>query len=201
MQAGGGVGPDQVNLVVSDLIGVQQMLSAAFPQVNNLTDLHAQVIINQLNEEIASIENASAPAGTLILGTDLGQFVGRAINDIHRDIIDIAQGDPGLQAAFNPTPLPALNTPPAPFHDNASRGLQIESTMTTAQLAEAKDRAEAWRPNSLDEVLAMTIPLPEVAGAKLPWPRLVLRAYVANAREEGIGVRVLDVPAPHNKKP
>src|SRR5437762_1834572 len=117
----GGVGPDQVNLVVSDLIGVQQALSAAFPQVNNLTDLHAQVIINQLNEEIASIENAAAPAGTLILGTDLGQFVGRAINDIHRDIIDIAQGDPGLQAVFNPTPLPALNTPPAPFHDNADQ--------------------------------------------------------------------------------
>src|SRR5437762_1970860 len=117
----GGVGPDQVNLVVSDLIGVQQALSAAFPQVNNLTDLHAQVIINQLNEEIASIENASAPAGTLILGTDLGQFVGRAINDIHRDIIDIAQGDTALQAIFNPTPLPALNTPPAPFHDNATQ--------------------------------------------------------------------------------
>src|SRR5689334_8311201 len=117
----GGVGPDQVNLIVSDLIGVQQMLSAAVPQVNNLSDLHAQVIINQLNEEIASIENAAAPTGTLILGTDLGQFVGRAINDIHRDIIDIAQGDEGLQAVFNPTPLPALNQPPAPFHDNADQ--------------------------------------------------------------------------------
>ena len=33
----GGVGPDQVNLIVSDLIGVQQMLSAAVPQVNNLS--------------------------------------------------------------------------------------------------------------------------------------------------------------------
>src|SRR5437016_5628638 len=115
----GGVGPDQVNLIVSDLVGVQQMLSAADPQINNLTDLHTHVIINQLNEEIASIENANAPtAGTLTLGTDLGQFVGRAINDIHRDIIDIAQGDAGVQAIFNPTPLPALNTPPAPFHDN-----------------------------------------------------------------------------------
>src|SRR5207248_43978 len=70
----GGVGPDQVNLIVSDLIGVQQMLSAALPQVNNLTDLHMQVIINQLNEEIASVENANAPTtGTLTLGTDLGQ--------------------------------------------------------------------------------------------------------------------------------
>ena len=97
------------------------MLSAAVPQINNLTDLHTQVIINQLNEEIASVENANSPTGTLMLGTDLGQFVGRAINDIHRDIIDIAQGDAGVQAIFNPTPLPALNTPPAPFHDNAEQ--------------------------------------------------------------------------------
>src|SRR5436190_6107850 len=118
----GGVGPDQVNLIVSDLIGVQQMLSAALPQVNNLTDLHMQVIINQLNEEIASVENANAPTtGTLTLGTDLGQFVGRSINDIHRDIIDIAQGDAGVQAIFNPTPLPDLATSPVPFHDNAEQ--------------------------------------------------------------------------------
>jgi trimeric autotransporter adhesin len=118
----GGVGPDQVNLIVSDLIGVQQMLAAAVPQVNNLSDLHTQIIINQLNEEIASVENANAPTtGTLTLGTDLGQFVGRSINDIHRDIIDIAQGDAGVQALFNPTPLPALATPPAPFHDSAAQ--------------------------------------------------------------------------------
>jgi hypothetical protein len=118
----GGVGPDQVNLIVSDLIGVQQMLSAADPQINNLSDLHTHVIINQLNEEIASVENANAPTtGTLTAGTDLGQYVGRSINDIHRDIIDIAQGDPGVQALFNPTPLPALNTPAAPFHDNAAQ--------------------------------------------------------------------------------
>src|SRR5262249_49810122 len=118
----GGVGPDQVNLIVSDLIGVQQMLSAADPNINNLTDLHIHNIINQLNEEIASVENANAPTtGTLTLGTDLGQFVGRSINDIHRDIIDIAQADPGVQALFNPTPLPDLNTPAAPFHDNAEQ--------------------------------------------------------------------------------
>jgi hypothetical protein len=117
----GGISPDQVNLIVADLIGVQQQLNAAAPQINNLTDLHVHIIANQLTEEIASIENANSPTGTLILGTDLGQFVGRAINDIHRDIIDIAQGDAGVQALFNPTPLPALNTPPAPFHDNAEQ--------------------------------------------------------------------------------
>jgi hypothetical protein len=118
----GGVGPDQVNLIVSDLIGVQQQLSAADPQINNLSDLHTHIIINQLNEEIASVENANAPTtGTLTAGTDLGQYVGRSINDIHRDIIDIAQGDTGVQALFNPTPLPAVNTPAAPFHDNAAQ--------------------------------------------------------------------------------
>src|SRR3981081_3584287 len=117
----GGVGPDQVNLIVSDLIGVQQKLTEAVPQINNLSDLHTQIIINQLNEEIASVENANSPTGTLILGTDLGQFVGRAINDIHRDIIDIAQGDAGVQALFNPTPLPAVNSAPAPFHDSADQ--------------------------------------------------------------------------------
>src|SRR5438034_6010098 len=117
----GGIGPDQVNLIVSDLIGVQQMLQAAVPTINNLSDLHTQVIINQLNEEIASIENANSPTGTLVLGTDLGQFVGRSINDIHRDIIDIAQGDAGVQAIFNPTPLPDLIGSPTPFHDNAEQ--------------------------------------------------------------------------------
>jgi hypothetical protein len=117
----GGIGPDQVNLIVSDLIGVQQGLNAAFPQITDLTSLHARIIANQLNEEIASVENANSPTGTSILGTNLGEFVGRAINDIHRDIIDIAQADPGLQAVFNPTPLPALNTPPAPFHDDATQ--------------------------------------------------------------------------------
>src|SRR6202008_3435878 len=117
----GGVGPDQVNLIVSDLVGVQQMLTAADPNINNLTDLHLHVIINQLNEEIASVENATSAAGTQVLGTDLGQYVGRAINDIHRDIIDIAQADPGVQPLFNPTPAPALHQPPAPFHDNAAQ--------------------------------------------------------------------------------
>jgi hypothetical protein len=117
----GGVGPDQVNLIVSDLIGVQQQLSAADPTINNLSDLHTHIIINQLNEEIAAVENANSPTGTLVTGTDLGQYVGRTINDIHRDIIDIAQGDTGVQALFNPTPLPALNTPAAPFHDNAAQ--------------------------------------------------------------------------------
>jgi hypothetical protein len=64
----------------------------------------------------------------------------------------------------------------SPFHDNASLRLRIESNMTTAQLAEAKKRADAWRPKPMREVLAMTIALPAVAATQRPWPR---RGYTA----------------------
>jgi hypothetical protein len=117
----GGIGPDQIDKVVTELTTVQQMLSAASPQINNLSDLHTHIIINQLNEEIASVQGTTSATGTPILGTDLGQFVGRSINDIHRDIIDIAQGDAGVQAIFNPAPLPDLVTAPTPFQDNAEQ--------------------------------------------------------------------------------
>src|SRR5215217_4522855 len=117
----GGIGPDQVDQIVADLTAVQQMLSAATPQINNLSDLHTHIIIEQLNEEIASVQGTTSATGTPILGTDLGQFVGRSINDIHRDIIDIAQGDAGVQAIFNPTALPDLATSPTPFQDNAEQ--------------------------------------------------------------------------------
>jgi hypothetical protein len=144
----GGIGPDQVNAIVSDLTGVQQQLSAAVPQINNLSDLQTHIIINQLNEEIASVQNANSPTGTLILGTDLGQYVGRAINDIHRDIIDIAQGDAGVQALFNPTPLPALNT--RAFSPNGSRtaiilGRQRSRSRTTASRATLRDSSSKLR--------------------------------------------------------
>src|SRR5437763_2953374 len=117
----GGIGPDQVDKIVADLTAVQKTLRAASPHINDLSDLHTQIIVNQLDEEIASVKGTTSATGTLILGTDLGQFVGRSINDIHRDIIDIAQGDAGVQAIFNPTPLPDLATSPVPFKDNAEQ--------------------------------------------------------------------------------
>src|SRR5437763_15272987 len=114
----GGIGPDQVDKIVADLTAVQQMLGAASPH-NDLSNLHTQIIVNQLNEEIASVQGLTS--GTPILDTNLGQYVGRSINDIHRDIIDIAQGDVGVRAIFNPTPLPDLATPPAPFQDDTKQ--------------------------------------------------------------------------------
>ena len=35
--------------------------------------------------------------------------------------------------------------------------------------------------------------------AKLPWPRLLLRAYAATEREEGLGVKTLSVPKPEKR--
>jgi hypothetical protein len=32
--------------------------------------------------------------------------------------------------------------------------------------------------------------------AKLPWPRLLVRAYAATEREEGLGVKTLSIPKP-----
>ncbi len=65
----GGIGPDQVAKVVADLTAVQQMLSAADPQINNLSDLHTHIIINQLNEEIASADNLSGVRSTISIAT------------------------------------------------------------------------------------------------------------------------------------
>ena len=107
----GGIGPDQQDLVISDLVGTQMALKAAFPAINNLTDLHAKIIEGQIDAEVAYILNPVFQ----------GTFTTRELNDIHRDIIDIAQADAGIQAVFNPTPLPAVNIPTTPFHDSAAQ--------------------------------------------------------------------------------
>src|SRR5882672_3081455 len=138
----GGIGPDQVDKIVADLTAVQQMLSAASPQINNLSDLHTHIIIEQLNEEIASVQGTTSATGTPILGTDLGQFVGRSINDIHRDIIDIAQAMPGSRRSstrrrfrtWRPRPSRSTTTrSKRPFSLNSSRTVAISGR---------------WRPRS-----------------------------------------------------
>jgi TPR repeat protein len=59
----------------------------------------------------------------------------------------------------------------SPYHNNPSIRLRVESTMTSAELEEAKRRAADWRPRTLEQVLAMTIDRPAVtASAKRPWP-------------------------------
>ena len=62
----------------------------------------------------------------------------------------------------------------SPSHDNASQRLQMESNMTSARLA-GQQIAAACRPNSLNEVLAMTIPLPALAGPKTCRPGVYQR--------------------------
>jgi len=75
----GGVGPDQVNLIVSDLIGVQQMLTAADPTINNLSDLHTHIIINQINDISSTIATAVEEQSA-------------TTNEITRNISDGARG-------------------------------------------------------------------------------------------------------------
>jgi hypothetical protein len=59
----GGNGADQVD-GITDLTAVQQMLSAADPGTNNLCDLHAHNIINQLIEGFSSVHAANSANGT-----------------------------------------------------------------------------------------------------------------------------------------
>jgi Peptidase family C25 len=85
-------------------------------------------------------------------------------------------------------PLPA----PTPFKNSERDRVMLANheranrfTLVTSEAMVRDGRFEA------------TLTLP----AKLPWPRLILRAYAANEKEEGIGVRVLDVQPMDPKKP
>jgi len=53
----------------------------------------------------------------------------------------------------------------SPYHDNSQIRATVEPHMTTAQLGEAKRLVELWRPRQLEELKAMTIPMPASAGA------------------------------------
>jgi hypothetical protein len=108
--------------ITSDLQTVQtelQVLINANPsQFQGLTGIHAETIVNQLNLELANVQQVMA-------GTN--PFAPKEINDIHRDIIDIVQGDANLQAmatqggANGFAPVPPLLNAPTPFQDNAAQ--------------------------------------------------------------------------------
>src|SRR5262245_26107232 len=86
----GGIGPDQINLIVSDLVGVQQQLSAADPQINNLSDLHTHVIINPLSEEIAILEKLNSP---LDMGTTTANSGFNGLQQIFQTANNAGAGD------------------------------------------------------------------------------------------------------------
>src|SRR6516162_8654577 len=65
---------------------------------------------------------------------------GETVSVFHRDII--AQGDSGVQAIFNPTPLPDLNLPAVPFHDNQTkRPLWLNGFKTVSSLGRQRSRS------------------------------------------------------------
>lgn len=81
------------------------------------------------------------------------------------------------------------------FHDNASLRLQVEGSMTAAQLDEAKKRAAEWHPRTLQEVLAMIIAPPPVSAANRPWPQGLRGRALETFKEAG------DNPEPWQRMP
>ena len=81
----GGIGPDQINLIVSDLVGMQQ----------------------QLSEEIAILENLNSPLDTPVPGTDLGQYVGQMAPTVeNNDIAELLQQIQNVVAAAHTAAVP-----------------------------------------------------------------------------------------------
>jgi hypothetical protein len=132
----GGQGLGSVYRAVNDLTSVQSGLQAQI-QANQFTGetlIHVQEIVAQLNQEIEAVQESvnggqaqNNGAGAVGSGTVFGADAAKAINDIHRDIIDIVQGDANLAAlatqggANGFQPVPPLLSPATPFADNAAQ--------------------------------------------------------------------------------
>jgi hypothetical protein len=87
----GGVGSG--NRIVAELTAVQQMLSAADREATN-PRLHTHNSIDQLLQDVATVQAANSPTGT----PTAGRHVGPAIDPIHSDIIDFAGRHAGVEA-------------------------------------------------------------------------------------------------------
>jgi hypothetical protein len=103
-------------VIVDDLYDVQNglrgLLEDRVEHISGAAAIHVQEIIDQLNVEIAHVRT---------VGSD--PLAPKFINDIHRDIIDIVQGDPVLaaDAGHGFAAVPSLLVPAAPFADNAAQ--------------------------------------------------------------------------------
>jgi hypothetical protein len=87
----GGVGSG--NRIVAELTAVQQMLSAADREATS-PRLHTHNSIDQLLQDVATVQAANSPTGT----PTAGRHVGPAIDPIHSDIIDFAGRHAGVEA-------------------------------------------------------------------------------------------------------
>src|ERR1700730_19172726 len=80
---------------------LHDLMTANPGQFQGLTGIHAQTIFNQLTLELGALNelmhasNVGQPSSGTVFGS---RFAGKAINDIHRDIIDIVQADQNLHA-------------------------------------------------------------------------------------------------------
>jgi hypothetical protein len=128
----GNQGTGSITKVVADLqavqTGMQHLIDANTFAGSTL--IHAQEIVSQLNLEIEAVQeslNGGKPAnnlqGAVGSGTVFGANANRAVNDIHRDIIDIVQADPALVALANGSGFKAVPDilSSTQFADNAAQ--------------------------------------------------------------------------------
>jgi hypothetical protein len=110
----GGVSATNKHAILTELHAVQNgliELQEGKP-FSGVAAIHLQNVIDQLNIEITEVNAVGS-----------NPLAPKEINDVHRDIIDIIQGDPALAAAAGNGfgTLPSLLVPPAQFHDNAAQ--------------------------------------------------------------------------------
>lgn len=116
----GGITSANQSQIVNDLHSVQSRLQALITQhpdqFTGVAGIHAQNVVDQINLEMQAI-NA--------LGTD--PTAPKYINDVQRDLIDIVQGDPTLQAMATShggngfAAVPDLLAKPAQFQGNQTQ--------------------------------------------------------------------------------
>src|SRR5690242_5121590 len=137
-------GGNQTSLL-DDLQQVQSGLQAQIQanQFSGQSLVHAQEIVDQLNQEVEAVKEttnggvgANNGAGAVGSGTVFGADAAKGINDIHRDIIDIVQGDDNLAAlatangATGFQTVPDLLSPATPFADNAAQTAFLQQFVT-----------------------------------------------------------------------
>ncbi len=139
VQLVGGISPANKTAVLSDLAlvqtGLETYLAGHSDLQHNATGLHIQEVIGQLSLETSYI-NGQATAGA---------WIPKGINDIHRDILDIMNGDDVLSELGGFSALPALSNAPKPFALDATQTAFMfdwathSATLGTMAVAAASD--------------------------------------------------------------
>ena len=128
----GGINAPNRTTILSDLAhvqtGLEKLIQSNPDQFQGVAGIHAQNIVDQLNLEIGAVRS---------VGSD--PFAAKYINDVHRDLIDIVQGDPQLHTLATHgghngfAPVPDLLVHPAQFQGNAEQTQFMQNFVAASQ--------------------------------------------------------------------